>query len=205
MADEDQLGLRHGPLDARCAHLCVDMQKLFDEGSAWETPWLQRVLPVVQRLAGAHPDRCIFTRFLPVAHPGEGRGTWRRYYQHWYGMTLEALPPDAIDLVEPLQRFVPPAVVIDKEVYSPWVDTSLDDMLRQRDVDSLIISGAETDVCVLAAVLGAVDRGYRVVVPVDAICSSSDVSHDALLALYSHRFRHQVETASTDEILAHWH
>ena len=54
------------------------------------------------------------------------------------------------------------------------------------------------------AVLGAVDLGYRVVVPTDAICSSSDATHDALLTLYRERYGGQVETASTDEILASW-
>ena len=39
-------------------------------------------------------------------------------------------------------------------------------------------SGSETDVCVLATVLDAVDIGYRVIVVRDAICSSSDEGHD---------------------------
>jgi nicotinamidase-related amidase len=32
-----------------------------------------------------------------------------------------------------------------------------------RDIDTLVIIGGETDECVLAAVLGAIDFGYRVV------------------------------------------
>ena len=52
--------------------------------------------------------------------------------------------------------------------------------------------------------LGAVDRGYRVVLPVDAVCSSSDHSHDALLSLYGARFSEQIETAETREILRAW-
>ena len=36
--------------------------------------------------------------------------------------------------------------------------------------------------CVLATVIGAVDHGYRVIVVVtDAVCSSSDEGHDAML------------------------
>jgi spore maturation protein CgeB len=41
-----------------------------------------------------------------------------------------------------------------------------------------VISGGETDVCVLAAVMDAVDAGYRVVLAADALCSVSDESHD---------------------------
>jgi nicotinamidase-related amidase len=57
--------------------------------------------------------------------------------------------------------------------------------LQQRWVDTLIVTGAETDVCVLATVLGAVDFGYGTVVVKDALCSSADESHDAILALYA--------------------
>ena len=83
-----------------------------------------------------------------------------------------------------LARHVPPAQVVDKTIYSPWPGTGLEEMLRERGIDTLVVSGAETDVCVLAAVLGAVDFGYRVVIPHDALCSSSDAMHDALLELY---------------------
>jgi len=99
---------------------------------------------------------------------------------------------------------VPPAEVCDKLTYSPWREPKFDEAMRKHRPDALVISGTETDVCVLATVLGAVDRGYRVVLPVDALCSSSDRSHDALLALYSARFAEQIETANADEILSAW-
>lgn len=39
----------------------------------------------------------------------------------------------------------------------------------------------ETDVRVLATVRGAIDIGYRDVVAEDALCSSADQSHDAMI------------------------
>ena len=202
MAEQEHL--HYGPLTARCVHLCVDMQNLFAEGTDWAAPWMERVLPVVERIAAAKPERTIFTRFIPAERPGEGEGTWRRYWERWGSMTLEALPPGAVDLLPPLARLVPPAAVIDKTVYSPWMGTDLDERLRARGADTLVVTGAETDVCVLATVLGAVDRGYRVVVPTDVICSSSDRTHDALLTLYRERYGQQVETTTTDELLRSW-
>ncbi len=68
----------------------------------------------------------------------------------------------------------------------------------------MVITGAETDVCVLATVLGAIDRGYRVIVVSDALCSSSDETHDALITLYEKRYTQQVETVWTDVLLATW-
>ena len=197
-------GLRDKPLGHNCVHLCVDMQNLFAEGSEWHTPWMKRVLPLVEQVVEAHPAETVFTRFIPAARPGEGEGTWKEYYQRWSKMTLEALSPGMVDLVPQLARFVPPAMVIDKGVYSPWLNTGLDELLRQRGTDTLVISGAETDVCVLAAVMGAVDRGYRIVVPTDALCSSSDAMHDALLGLYSQRYGGQVEVGTVEQILRLW-
>jgi nicotinamidase-related amidase len=57
-------------------------------------------------------------------------------------------------------------------------------MLDGSEVDTLVVTGGETDICVLATVLGAVDRGFRVVLVSDAICSSADQTHDALMELY---------------------
>ena len=75
---------------------------------------------------------------------------------------------------------------------------------ERRNVDTLIVTGSETDVCVLATVLGAVDHGYRVVVVTDGVCSSSDAGHDAMLQLYRGRFSEQIETGTSEEILALW-
>lgn len=193
------------PLTARSVHLCVDMQNLFAAGSEWHAPWIERVLPVVERIASARPAQTIFTRFIPPRHPNEATGLWRRYYERWRSMTLDRLPVQAIELLPPLARLAPPAEVIDKSVYSAWFDGVLEARLRARGADAVVVTGTETDVCVLAAVLGAIDRGYRVLVPSDAICSSSDEGHNALLELFYRRFSQQLEVVETsEELLRNW-
>lgn len=129
---------------------------------------------------------------------------WAKYYTRWASVTLENIDPHLVELLPSLARFVPPARVLDKKVYSPWVDGQLDAMLRGSDVNTIVITGGETDVCVLATVLGAMDRGYRVVLVADAICSSADNTHDALMELYNNRFSEQVESVSMEEVLANW-
>ena len=197
-------GLRFGPLGDSCAHLCVDMQRMFAEHTDWCTPWMPRVLPKVVQIVEAHPAQTFFTRFIPAQTSGQGEGTWRRYYERWASMTIERLGADKIDLVPELSLFVPPAEIIDKHVYSPWLETDLHERLRSRGVDTLVVTGGETDVCVLSAVLGAVDRGYRIIVVTDALCSSSDEAHDAMLTLYHGRYGQQVETVTTDILLQSW-
>ncbi len=75
----------------------------------------------------------------------------------------------------------------------------------ERRADVLVLTGSETDVCVASTVLGAVDLGYPVVLVHDAVCSSSDEGHDALLKLYHGRFSEQIATASAAEVIARWH
>jgi nicotinamidase-related amidase len=196
--------LLYGALGARCAHICVDMQRIFAEETPWKTPWLRRVLPNVVEIAKAKPDKTVFTRFIPADRPGEGIGTWKRYYERWADMTLERIGREMVELAPELAPFVPPAAVIDKHVYSPWREPALHAWLRQQSIDTVVISGGETDVCVLATVLGAVDLGLRVVLATDALCSSSDETHDALLTLYENRFSQQIEAVSTEVVLTNW-
>ena len=193
-----------GPLGEGTAHLCVDMQVLFSAEGPWPTPWMERVLPTVTRIAERSPERTIFTRFITPRFPEDMPGTWRRYYRRWLEATRGKLDPRLLELMPPLARLVPPATVIDKPVYSAFAGHKLLDHLRASNIDTLVVTGSETDVCVLATVLGAVDYGYRVIVVTDGVCSSSDKGHDSMLELYRARFSEQIEAASIEEILAVW-
>jgi nicotinamidase-related amidase len=192
------------PLTEKTVHLCIDMQGIFAPGGPWATPWMERVLPVVTEIAGRFPARTVFTRFITPQQPEGMPGMWRRYYRRWRETTRDRIDPSLLDLVPPLARLTPPAAVIDKMRYSAFAEPQLLQHLRERGADGLIVTGSETDVCVLATVLGAVDLGYRVIVVRDAICSSSDEGHDALLRVYHRRYSEQIETADADEVLRRW-
>ena len=197
-------GLVHGPLGESCLHLCVDMQQLFGPGSPWAVPWAEKVLPAIEELTVHRARQTIFTRFIPAARPGEGPGMWARYYQRWADVTLVNIDPRVVELMPSLARHVPPASVLDKRVYSPWTEGGLDAMLKGSGINTLVITGGETDVCVLATVFGAMDRGFRVVLVTDAICGSADQTHDALMELYRSRFSEQVEIVEMAEVLDCW-
>lgn len=194
-------GIHFGPLGDNWVHLCVDMQRMFAEQTEWHAPWMEKVLPEVVRLVELGPERTVFTRFVPPMSADEAGGTWRRYYQRWAMMTREQLDPALIDLIPDLGRFAPPARVFDKPIYSPWLGSRLHAELLADGVDTVVVSGAETEVCVMAAVIGAIDLGYRVIIATDAICSSADSTHDAMAHIYDSRFGMQVETAEVTEIV----
>ena len=192
------------PLTSHTLHLCVDMQRLFSPEGPWPTPWMNRVLPIVVELANRHPERTVFTRFIPPKRATDMPGMWQRYYSRWKVATREHLDPDLLELAPALAKLCPPAAVVDKTRYSAFSAPNLIPLLQARAADGLIVTGAETDVCVLATVLGAVELGYRVIVVDDAVCSSSDEGHDALMKMYHQRYAEQIEVADAATILSRW-
>lgn len=179
------------------------MQALLAAETPWHAPWAERILPRLVGLTERHAVRTVFTRFVPPPRPGQMPGMWRHYHRDWQAWMRQA-DPRLFELLPPLGRFAPPAAVIDKPVYSAFASQGLHKMLRERGIDTLVVSGAETDICVLATVLDAIDGGYRVVLVEDALCSSQDHTHDALMAFYRQRLRQQVEIADTETVLAAW-
>ncbi|CDN46331.1 cysteine hydrolase family protein [Neorhizobium galegae] len=182
-------------------HLCIDMQRMFAEDTPWHVPWMREVSPQIQELSGRHPENTIFTRFVTPTRPETTEGMWRVYYEKWRMMTREHLDPGLVDLIPSLKLLVPPAGIFDKMTYSPWVSGELHRMLLKKRIETVVLTGGETDVCVLATALGAIDLGYGVVVLKDAVCSGADDTHDASLELLGDRFSVQLRLTTTEEFL----
>ncbi|MBH0239138.1 cysteine hydrolase [Methylobrevis albus] len=190
------------PLGPGTVHLAIDMQRLFAEATDWHAPALAEILPNVVRLAEAMPHHTLYARFMVPPNAESATGRWRRYYERWQGVVGEAIDPALLDLVGPLAPLASPDRFVDKVGYSAFAGTDLDRRLREAGVDTVIFTGVETDVCVLASLFGAIDLGYRAILVGDALASSSDDSHDAMLTHLFPRLPEQIEIASTSEIIA---
>lgn len=194
----------HGPLGPKTTHLCIDMQRLLAAEGPWPTPWIEAALERQVRLIEHRLGATVFTRFIPPKTPKDTPGTCLRYNEKWWRVTREFLDPGLLELLEPLERYAPPAPIVDKGRYAAFLNSDLQGLLTDRRINTLVVSGAETDVCVLATVIAAVDLGYRVIVASDAVCSSWDECPDALMTLYHRRFSEQIEVAQADAILKNW-
>jgi hypothetical protein len=95
--------------------------------------------------------------------------------------------------VPALARYAPPLRIVDKPAYSAFSDLTVASLLVDLGIGTVVITGAETDVCVLSTVLSAVDLAFSVVIVQDGLCSSSDIGHDALMTMYRTRFHGQVD------------
>lgn len=49
--------------------------------------------------------------------------------------------------------------------------------------------------------MGAIDHGFRVVLPTDAVFGSADETHDAMLRIFESRFALQLTTCTTQDLL----
>lgn len=161
---------------AETALLIVDVQGDFCPGGALPVPEGDQVVPVLNRAierfrqAGAlvvasrdwHPERS--THFAAYG------GRWPVHcVQGTEGAAFHPdlkLPADAIVVSKGMGE--------DEDGYSAFEARTedgvpLEDVLRNRGVRRLVVGGLATDYCVRASVLGALERGFEVLVLQDAI------------------------------------
>ncbi|MFD5075339.1 cysteine hydrolase [Streptomyces sp. NPDC058371] len=103
-------------------------------------------------------------------------------------------------------RVVPPIEVTDEDFVvrrlhglSPISGTDVDPLLRNLGCRTLVVSGVSANVAIPNAVFDAVNRGYTVVVPSDAIAG---VPSDYTPAMIRNTLALVATVATTDEVLA---
>jgi len=89
-------------------------------------------------------------------------------------------------------------LVIDKNASSPFNGTGVDQLLRNLGLDTLILTGMATDMCVETTARDAADRGYNVIVVEDATATFFHRHH---LAALSAMARVYTQIQSTDQVL----
>ncbi|HEX9993710.1 MAG TPA: isochorismatase family cysteine hydrolase [Acidimicrobiales bacterium] len=72
-------------------------------------------------------------------------------------------------------------VVIEKKKDSGFFETGLDAFLRDHEIDTVVITGMQAQVCIQTTAADAHFRGYNVLVPTDGVVSTRD--EDRLRAL----------------------
>jgi ureidoacrylate peracid hydrolase len=72
--------------------------------------------------------------------------------------------------------------IVDKHHYSGFFGTPLDDMLRARGIETLIMVGVATNVCVDSTLRDGFFRGYYIVLLEDCVGSNSAAGHAGTLA-----------------------
>jgi len=200
----------------RTALLVIDMQRGFVEpGQAMEVPPARDTVPVIRALVDAFRAArlpVIFTAFVyspsvPLlvgelhpehkpAAPDAPRG---------FGLPssccLQGDPSaDVIAALAPREG----EAVIQKRWYDAFAGSDLDGVLRARGVTSLVVTGTMTDICVLATVVGAFNREYRITVVDDAVSTLWPEIQRATLDIIGRAFGRVVSSKSVIDTLTTW-
>ena len=195
----------------RAALLLIDMQNYGCSSEAGLGPmlserypeianyYLQRVtetvVPNARRLLEAFRGadrRIVFTRHGPLLADGSDMVARRRRRDResvastgtpalWHRGTFEhevvaALAPE------------PGELVLDKNTSSAFSSTGIEWLLRNMDVETLVLVGMATDMCVETTARDAADRGFNVIVVEDATATFFEHHHRAALSGFARVF-----------------
>ena len=89
--------------------------------------------------------------------------------------------------------------IIPKRRYNAFFGTDLDISLRELGVDTLIVVGCDTNICVLQTLAGAYFLGYKTIVPADATATFLIGTQEAGLEYFSRCYDTRVVT--TEKVL----
>lgn len=89
-----------------------------------------------------------------------------------------------VDALAPL----PDGLVIDKNSSGAFNGTAIDQLLRNMGIETLVVVGVATDMCVETTSRDAADRGYNVIVVEDATATFLPAHHRAALSAMARVF-----------------
>ncbi len=89
-------------------------------------------------------------------------------------------------------------LVIMKKTYGAFASTNLEQLLRNLGIDSLVITGVTTSACPETTAREAADRGFATAMVDEALCDTSEESHNASLESFDSIFGDVLK--DTDEV-----
>ncbi|HIQ11211.1 MAG TPA: cysteine hydrolase [Pyrodictium sp.] len=163
-------------LDARrTAVIVVDMQNEFanPKGKLYLPSTQQIIHSIRSLLSKARQKKATIVYTMDTHYPDDLE--FKDWGQHavknsWGWRIIDELKPEHND------------IVVEKSRFDAFYNTMLDDILRTRGIENLVIVGTVANICVLATIAGAYMRGYRVYVPINAVAYIDELS--LYIALY---------------------
>jgi len=154
------------------ALIIVDMLNDFVDGKL-ANPKAQAIIEPLQRLLAYAREEGWVVVFSNDAHdPGDPE--LRVWGEHAMAGTPEA---DVIPQLEPRDG----EIISPKHHYGAFDGTGLDELLKEKGVDEVVITGQHTHICVRHSSYGALTHGYKIFIPRDAVCGFEGVDEDEAL------------------------
>ena len=172
------------------ALIIVDMLKDFVDGKL-ANPKAQAMIGPLQRLLAHARENGWVVVFSNDAHqPGDPElKIWGEHAMAGDpgAEVIDELAPEGGDVISP------------KRAYGAFDGTGLDELLRERGVDEVVLTGQHTHICVRHSCYGALIRGYEITVLKDAVCAFEGVSEESALEYLKTTYGAKV--ATVDELV----
>jgi len=143
-----------------------------------------------------HGLRVTFGRIACLSPDGEDRAPvqksdgWNNIFVY-----VNSTEAEMVDELAPL----PGEIVVNKTTDSVSAGTNYSKLMRNMEIDTIVVTGIVTDQCVAGTVRSLADDGFRVICVEDA-CAAPDIAlHDAELKIMNQIY---CQVLSTDETLA---
>ncbi len=161
------------------AIIVVDMLKdTFKEGSRLPiTQEAKRIIPTLQQLlkegrSRGYPIIFACDSFLKGDFIFKGKMKARSLRGTEGAEVMDDLKPEPTDMVLPKRRF------------SGFFKTDLDQTLRTLGVDTIVVTGITTEVCVLMTAMDGLCHDFSVIILEDGCASRNRTFHETCLNLY---------------------
>ena len=190
----------------RTAHVVVDLQNGF-MGTPFDVPAAREIVPNVNLISAALRHAGGTNVFLRYTCDAAEPQPWTVWFDTYLGAEMSRVHRDAFARgaegwrLWPTLDVQPNDLVIDKTRFSAFVPGTcgLDDELRARGTDTLIVTGTLTNVCCESTARDAMQRNYKVVFVADGNATLTDAEHNATLGNMIALF---ADVMTTGEIIA---
>ena len=150
----------------RYAVLVIDMLNDFIKGNL-KCDRAVKIIPNIKKLLDTAHKRNIPCIYVNDAHLPEIDKEFDLWGPHaiigtWGAEVIDELKPQPSDYI------------IQKRRYSGFYQTSLELLLRELKIETLIITGILTDICVKHTAYDAYLLGYKIVIPVECVEALND-------------------------------
>ena len=187
------------PLDpSRTAVLVIDVQPFFANQDL--QPPVGEVLPRLRRFLDIARDAGVLRVFVRAEFPPE---RWTSVWQEQFGEELGELLVPGSSEVEFERGFEPGPddLVVTKDCYSSFLRTELERMLRSRGIDTVIVGGLTTDVCVSSTARDAFQRDFRTITLSDCCAEQTHARHESGLETLASNFG---QVCTSDDVIGAW-
>ena len=164
------------------ALLIIDMQRYFlDERSHAYIPSALPIIPKIKKLANTFNEMNLPVILTQHLNTNEDAGLMAQW---WDDFITEK---DDISEVTP-ELNMPYYIIIKKTQYDGFFRTSLEDILREKGISRLVITGVMSQLCCETTARSAFVRGFTVFFPIDGTATYNEDFHWATLLNLSHGF-----------------